>query len=119
MSFVPQHVLLVEDNMIIALDTEDMFAQLGTQTVQATINVANALKAISERPPDFSLLDIQLGQQTSFEIARRLTELGLPFAFSTGYGNQIKLPAPFDQVPKLHKPYSLESLRALLDQFSG
>ena len=42
-------------------------------------------------------------------------EIGVPFAFTTGYGEQIAFPAAFcAAVPKIRKPYSTDTLRKTL-----
>jgi light-regulated signal transduction histidine kinase (bacteriophytochrome) len=109
---MPKDVLVVEDNMIIALDAEDIMRKFGVGTVRSASSVAQALREISDRPPEFALLDVNLGTETSFEIAKRLTELGVPFVFATGYGEQVAFPPEFSDAPKLRKPYSIDSLRA-------
>jgi light-regulated signal transduction histidine kinase (bacteriophytochrome)/CheY-like chemotaxis protein len=111
---MPDDVLLVEDNMIIALDTEDAIRRLGVTTVRTAAAVAEALRQIEERAPDFALLDVNLGAETSFEIGEALAKRGIRFAFATGYGEQVAFPAPFDDVPRLRKPYAVETLRAAL-----
>ena len=111
---VPQDVLLVEDNLIIALDTEEVMQRLGVATVRVASGVADALKTIDERKPAFALLDVNLGVETSYEIAERLMALKVPFAFATGYGEQIAFPPEFAAVPKIRKPYSTETLRTTL-----
>jgi two-component SAPR family response regulator len=75
--------------------------------------VADALRTIDERAPDFALLDVNLGDETSFAIAERLSKLNVPFAFASGYDEQAAFPEEYAQVRKLSKPYSTESLRAL------
>ena len=37
--------------------------------------------------------------------------LKVPFAFATGYGEQIAFPTEFAAVTKIRKPYSTETLR--------
>jgi light-regulated signal transduction histidine kinase (bacteriophytochrome) len=111
---MPRDVLLVEDAMIIALDAEDMMRQLGVETVRVTSNVNGALKAIVERPPDFALLDVNLGNETSFRIAEHLKALGIRFAFATGYGDDLAFPPAFANTPKLRKPYISQSIRDVL-----
>jgi two-component sensor histidine kinase len=106
-------VLLVEDNMIIALDAEEMLRELGAKSVRVASGVADALRTIDERAPDFALLDVNLGDETSFAIAERLSKLNVPFAFASGYDEQAAFPEEYAQVRKLSKPYSTESLRAL------
>jgi CheY-like chemotaxis protein len=116
---MPKDVLVVEDNMIIALDAEDMMRKFGIGTVRSASGVGQALREISDHPPEFALLDVNLGAETSFEIARRLTELGVPFVFATGYGEQIAFPPEFSDVPKLRKPYSIEALREAVERWTG
>lgn len=114
---LPQDVLLVEDNMIIALDTEEMVRRAGIRDVRTAGNVARALQAIEERAPDFALLDVNLGsEETSFPVAERLLALGIPFAFATGYGEPTVFSAELADIPRLRKPYSEESLRAILSR---
>ena len=111
---VPKDVLVVEDNLIIALDAEDMLHRLGVERVRTASNVAEALRQIDERAPDFALLDVNLGVETSFEIATRLAALNVPFAFTTGYGEQGAFPDEFATVPKVRKPYTADGLRATM-----
>jgi light-regulated signal transduction histidine kinase (bacteriophytochrome)/CheY-like chemotaxis protein len=113
---MPKDVLLLEDTMIIALDAEDMLRQLGVESVRAASNASQALKEIAARVPDFALLDVNLGQETSFAVAERLTELGVPFAFATGYGDQMVFPSALADTPKLRKPYNLKDMKAVLTQ---
>lgn len=111
---VPRDVLVVEDELIIALDFEDTLYSLGVATVRAAATVAQALALIDERAPDFALLDVGLLNENSFVVARRLTELQIRFAFVTGYGGDKRFPAEYALVPRLPKPYSSESLLSVL-----
>lgn len=111
---VPNDVLVVEDNMIIALDAEEMLKTLGVASVRMARGVADALALIDERAPDFALLDVNLGDETSFEIAERLATLKLPFAFTSGYGEMSVFPEAFAHVRSVRKPYSAETLHPLL-----
>lgn len=106
----PKDILLVEDNMIIALDAEEMLRQLGVKSVRVASGVAEALRLIEERPPDFALLDVNLGHETSFEIADTLWKLDLPFAFASGYGEQVAFPDEYAPVKRVRKPYTADAL---------
>src|SRR4051812_4617301 len=108
--WVPADVLLVEDNLIIALDTEDILRNLGVRSVRTASGVTEALREIGERRPEFALLDVNLGAETSFEIAARLSELKVRFAFATGYGEQVAFPDALAAVPKYRKPYTADEL---------
>ena len=107
---LPKDVLIVEDNMIIALDAESSILRAGIETVRVAASVAQAMKAIATRPPDFALLDINLGRETSFLIAEHLDSLGIPFVFTTGYGEDIAFPPKLLGVPRIRKPYTGDAL---------
>jgi CheY-like chemotaxis protein len=111
---MPNDVLVVEDDPIIALDFEDTILGFGVKTVRTAANVAKALDMIADRPPEFALLDVSLIREKSFAVAERLELLKIPFAFVTGYGADARLPTPFAAKPRLPKPYSTDALQALL-----
>jgi CheY-like chemotaxis protein len=111
---VPSSVLLVEDDVIVALDTEETLKRLGVGVVITASSVAQALAAIERHAPAFALLDVNLGAETGFAIAERLAGLKIPFVFATGYGEQFAAPAAFADTPKIGKPYSADTLRAML-----
>ena len=111
---LPNNVLIVEDDPIIALDFEDTLLGFGVKTVRTAASVAKALELIERRPPDFALLDVGLIRENSFAVAERLEALKIPFAFVTGYGSDARLPAAFADKPRLAKPYSTDALQALL-----
>jgi CheY-like chemotaxis protein len=115
----PDDVLVVEDDPLIAIDFEDTILGFGVKTVRTAASVATALDMISERAPDFALLDVGLVHEKSFAIAERLDALKIPFAFVTGYGADVRLPPAFADRPRLQKPYSNDALRALLKRGSG
>jgi CheY-like chemotaxis protein len=111
---IPEDVLIVEDDPIIALDFEDTILGFGVKTVRTAGSVARALEMIADRAPDFALLDVGLVREKSFAIAERLAQLAIPLAFVTGYGADVRLPAAFADRPRLPKPYSTDALHTLL-----
>jgi CheY-like chemotaxis protein len=116
---VPDDVLIVEDDPIIALDFEDTILGFGVKTIRTAGNVARALQMIADRQPDFALLDVGLVREKSFAVAERLDALNIPFVFVTGYGADVRLPAAFADKPRLPKPYSTDALRAMLRSCAG
>ena len=114
---LPNDLLLVEDDPIIALDFEDTILALGVKTVRTAAGVARALQLIADRAPDFALLDVSLVREKSFAIAERLDALKIPFAFVTGYGGD-RVDAVFADWPRLPKPCSSEALLSVLQRFA-
>jgi CheY-like chemotaxis protein len=115
---LPNDVLIVEDDPIIALDFEDRIIGFGVKTVRCAASVAHALMMIAERAPDFALLDVGLARGKSFDVADRLVALKIPFAFVTGYGGD-RVDAAYAARPRLSKPCSSEALLAALQRFKG
>ena len=111
---LPNDVLIVEDDAIIALDFEDTILGFGVQTVRSCGSVARALKLIEERAPDFALLDIGLASGNSFVVAEKLQAMKIPFVFITGYGRRVGLPPALNGTPALPKPCTSDMLEAAL-----
>ncbi|WP_417683986.1 HWE histidine kinase domain-containing protein [Roseibium sp.] len=107
-------VLLIEDNVIIALDAEDMLKSNGFADVRVHNRVSDALAYLDQETCGFAVLDINLGDETSLDIADRLVELGIPFIFASGYGDSTGLPERFQNAVVLTKPYTAENLDTCL-----
>lgn len=108
-----RQVLLVEDNMIIAMDGEDALRDLGAE-VQTAASIGRAREAIALGPVELAVLDFNLGSETSLPVADLLAERGVPFIFATGYGDGLELPARFAHVTLVKKPYSGATLAQAL-----
>jgi CheY-like chemotaxis protein len=116
---LPNDVLIVEDDPIIALDFEDMILGFGVTTVRTASSVVQALDMIAERAPDFALLDVSLIREKSFAIAERLSAQKIPYIFVTGYGADASIPKAFSDRPRLPKPCSSEALQTALQHLAG
>ncbi|MBB3648143.1 light-regulated signal transduction histidine kinase (bacteriophytochrome)/CheY-like chemotaxis protein [Rhizobium sp. BK619] len=102
-------VLLVENNLIIAMDGEDILRRLGADVATAP-SVAEAMEILAGQSFDLALLDVNLGDETSFGIADRLAAEGVPFAFATGYGEGIAQANSHSDAPVLQKPYTMDGV---------
>ena len=109
-------VLLVEDQLLIAMDAETMLSDLGASRIDTAASVAEALRLLQQTIPDAAILDVNLGDATSQAVADRLNELGVPFIFATGYGDVAVMPSGMDGVPIVRKPYDAASLEAGLGE---
>jgi CheY-like chemotaxis protein len=87
-ALVGRRVLVVEDEMMIAMLVEDMLAELGCSVVGPAHALDAALDlARTELGLDAALLDVNLGGQSVFAVADTLRAKGVPAIFSTGYGD--------------------------------
>lgn len=98
-----RHVLIVEDELLVALELEDVLRQAGAVPVGPALTLQQGLSLAESDPLDAALLDINLGTHQSFSIAYRLLERGVPAVFVTAYANYI-LPAKLQGAPILGKP---------------
>lgn len=113
---LPNDVLIVEDDAIIALDFEDTLLGFGVKTVRTAGNVARAMQLIDDRAPDFALLDVGLAGGKSFAVAERLHAMQIRFVFITGYSGEIGIPPVLKGTPTLPKPCTSDLLLAALRQ---
>ncbi|MBY5890652.1 HWE histidine kinase domain-containing protein [Rhizobium ruizarguesonis] len=107
------NVLLVENNLIIAMDGEDILRRLGADVATAP-SVTEAMEILAGQSFDLALLDVNLGDETSFGIADRLAADGVPFVFATGYGEGIAQANTHSDAPVLQKPYTMEGVTDFL-----
>ncbi len=109
-------VLLVEDNLIIAMDAEDVLADMGADPVLTAASVAEALALIEQHELTLALLDVNLGAETSERVAEKLREIGVPFALASGLGAETRKVPAYEGVPVLNKPYDTERMHMLVAQ---
>jgi len=102
-----RHILLVEDDFIIALDQAASLEEAGARVVgpAATVGAALELLANTDRL-DGAVLDVHLRGQTSYPVADVLKARSVPFVFLTGYDRSI-ISASYADVPVCEKPFNL------------
>jgi CheY-like chemotaxis protein len=107
-------VLVLEDEMVIAVLMEDLLAELGCEVVGTASSVSQALELADNTRPDAALLDLHLrGGESGYAVADVLAERDVPFAFVTGYSADMLRP-PHDGRPVLEKPFWTSSLASVL-----
>ena len=92
------------------MDTEKVLLDLGAETVATCAHENEAFAEIDKTTPDFAILDINLGSHTSIGIARKLDELGVPYAFASGYGDAKPLEGMSENAQVLSKPNDKDGL---------
>ena len=79
-------ILIVEDEMLVAMNIEDMLLELGHEVAGLASRLTPALALAGEAEIDAAVLDVNLAGEQSFPVADLLDRRGVPFLFATGYG---------------------------------
>lgn len=110
----PQKVLIVEDEMIIALMIEKMIINLGHTVIDKVTTGEAAIEVAGKSSPDIILMDIRLqGELDGIEAMEKIREHSeVPVIFITGnsdesYRKRVEKTDPLDF---LTKPISLNDL---------
>ncbi|MEM7666067.1 MAG: HWE histidine kinase domain-containing protein [Pseudomonadota bacterium] len=111
---LPEHVLVVEDSMIIALDVEENLKRLGVRKVTVASSVAGALDAIAKGVPDFAIVDFNLGMESSEPVAEELKRHRVRFVLATGYAEMSDQVDELGAETLLRKPYGRSEIENLL-----
>lgn len=109
-------VLIVEDELLIALQLESELTERGYRIVGPAQSLEEGLDLTRSERFDAALLDINLGQDSSLPIAEELAAAGTPFAFMTGYSDTLLIPPHLRTIPAIRKPFQVESLLGLLQE---
>ena len=109
-----RRVLVVEDESLVAMLLETILEDLGCTPVGPASNVDEG-EAIARDTVDLdaALLDVNLAGRQVFPVAAVLKARGVPFVFSTGYG-ESGLPEHWRGNPTVQKPFTDAAIRDAL-----
>ncbi|WP_420138863.1 hypothetical protein [Sphingomonas sp.] len=102
-------ILVLEDDYYLATDLQASLEAAGATVIGPFSDEAEAALALTAQPTDYALIDVNLGQGASFEIAQILKENVIPFAFVTGYDAGI-IPDRYAAVPRFEKPVDIRKV---------
>jgi CheY-like chemotaxis protein len=107
-------VLVVEDEVLLALDLEDLLKDAGATVWGPVATVEGALALLKAYgAPDCALLNVQIRNGTSYPVADELQRWGVPFAFVTSL-RPDQVDARFCKVPVLAKASSATDIARAL-----
>lgn len=108
-----QHILIVEDDPMLAFSMELMLLESGFKIAGIAANLDTALTMIESGVSDAAILDANLAGTSSVPAAAALRARGVPFLVLSGYSKQ-QLNGGFHGAPLLQKPCEPELvIRAL------
>jgi len=86
------HALVIEDDMIIALEVEHLLRDLGYRSVDIASTPAQALQQAAARKPDLITADVRIIGGTGIEAVKAITDrLGeIPYFYVTGNVDMLK-----------------------------
>jgi len=112
--FAGRRVLIVEDESLVAMLLETILADLGCDVVGPESNIEDGLSAVADVAGlDAALLDVNVAGREIFPVAEALKAKGVPFVFSTGYG-EAGLPEHWRGNPTVQKPFTEGAIREAL-----
>ncbi|MFM2371925.1 MAG: hypothetical protein RIS85_1647 [Pseudomonadota bacterium] len=103
-----QHVLVVEDGVLVAMAIEDVLIERGF-TVSVATTLAEADTMIAAQKPAAALLDLQLPDGLSVHLARRLQDNGCAVALCSAF-DASDVPEADDFSARFTKPVSPDIL---------
>jgi CheY-like chemotaxis protein len=106
-------VLVVEDEALVGLDLEHMLSNLGCSVIREYHPGIEVRSLKGAGAVDVAVLDINLGNATSYPIADALMKQGTPFIFVTGYN---AVDARYRHAPLIEEPFDAEELVAAIQQ---
>jgi DNA-binding response OmpR family regulator len=115
-SLAGKNLLIVEDEVFIALNLEQLLSEDGAEIRHAR-TCAEATRLLETARFDGAILDVHLDDGSTYAVADELRRRQTPFIFLSGY---LTVREGYADVPFLAKPVTANSLRqGILDLFGN
>jgi PAS domain S-box-containing protein len=111
-------ILLVEDEVLVAMMMRDMLTELGFAVVGPFSRLSEAMVAAVHDGIDAGIIDVNLGGDFVYPVADVLVARQIPFVFVTGYGVE-SIDNRFGHVPILKKPVQRQLLQKIFVPCEG
>lgn len=108
-----KRVLVVEDEMLVALLIEEMLADIGCIILGPFSTVTKALAAASTEGFDLAVLDVNVAGEKVYPVADALAARDIPFLFLSGYGDTA-IPPGHPDWKVCNKPFKVQELTDML-----
>lgn len=98
-------ILIVEDEIFVAMAMEDALASAGAEILGPLMSVASGLEMLDrEEQIDGAILDINLGKELVYPLAEALRDRGVPIIFHTALDDRTTIHALFPDAEICVKP---------------
>lgn len=112
-------ILVVEDEVIIAIQLEEKLKSLGYEVTSTVNNADDAIQKVENDKPDLILMDIHIqGDKDGIETAAIIRERSkIPVVFSTAYLDEERIERARITMPfgYLRKPFQERDLKLTLE----
>lgn len=110
-----QTVLIVEDELLVALDLESVVEDSGYRFDGPYVSIAETIAALDRMMPHCAILDVRLTDGEVFPVADRLHDAQIPMIFHSGHADDQDLLQRYPSAQICHKPSSSQQLRHALE----
>jgi len=111
-------VLVVEDEPIVGMDIEAILSEAGLEVIGPATSAGEALELIGSGQVQCALIDYVLTDGDASEVAAKLAENGIPFAFVTGLSRD-GIPPAYSDTPTVSKPFAAAELLSCVQRMCG
>jgi CheY-like chemotaxis protein len=108
-------ILVVEDELLIALALEDILLSFDCQVIGPVSQVDEALAIARSERFDGALLDVNVRGRLVYPVAEELMARNVPIVFCSGYSDTSIMPPRFRVLPQIAKPYDETVLRRAME----
>jgi two-component SAPR family response regulator len=102
------NILVVEDEMLVAVDYCERLAKAGAQIIGPCTSVAAALRSVAQHKIDVAVLDYALSDENSDPLQAALERRNIPYIVISGYPRVLVRRNDCQQI--LSKPISADRL---------
>ncbi|MDH6267789.1 DNA-binding NtrC family response regulator [Rhizobium sp. SG_E_25_P2] len=112
-------VMVLEDDVLIAMDMEDFLLGQGCEVVGPLSNVEAALEQVDTAQLDGAVVDLNLRGELSVPVIEALKSRGVPVVVCSGYAELTGVQEMLKDVPMVPKPCDFNALsRILAERFT-
>lgn len=109
-------IMIVEDEILVALDLQDIVEEAGLEADGPYETVSSTLEALDHALPNCAILDVRLLDSEVFPAADRLRDAGIPLIFHSAHADEAQLRNRYPDAQICAKPSSPSQLRRALHQ---
>jgi DNA-binding response OmpR family regulator len=107
-------ILLVEDDLLLAMEMEEVLRDLGCEIVGPFARLNEAIAAAVNEALDGAIVDLNLRGEMSFPLIEELRRKSVPCVLCSGYADLPEMRSQLREIPKLGKPCNHEHLVAAM-----